>query len=87
MVFVFLPRRSQSGRLEYVAEFFVDSERDCMLEEMYTSRTPAYVRFLVLANQILDLVFVGVEDILFTPPKVRVHLAWEESILGNVCVS
>lgn len=54
---------------------------------MYSSRTPAYARFLILANQSLDLVLVGIENILFAPSEIRVHLAWEESILRNVRVS
>ena len=87
MVFVFLPCRSQPCGFEDVAERFVDPERRRILDKLYSSKTPAYVRFPVLANQSLNLVLVGVKDILLTSPKVRMDLAWEESILRNVCVS
>lgn len=74
VVFVFLPRRSQSGGFEDVTELFIDPDGSCLLERLYSSRIPSYVRFLMLANQSLDLVLVGVEDILFAPSKIRVHL-------------
>lgn len=42
---------------------------------------------LLLPSQCLDLVFVGIEDILLTAPEVRVHLAREEGVLGDICLS
>ena len=42
---------------------------------------------MILVNQSLYLVLVSVEDILFAPSKIGVHLAWEESVLRNICVS
>ena len=87
VVVVFLPRRSQTGGFEDVTELFGDPDGRRLLGKLYPSRSIAYVRFLILAEQSLDLVLVGVEDILFTPSKIRVHLPWEQSILRNVGVS
>ncbi len=87
VVFVFLPRRSQTGGFEKVTELFTDPDCSRLLERLYHSRILAYVRFLTLVSQSLDLVLVGVEDILFASSKICVHLAWEESILGDVSVS
>lgn len=87
VVFVFLPRRSQPSGNENVAELLIDPNHIVLSETMYSSTVPAYVRFLILADQSLDLVLVGVVDVLFAPSKVRMHLTWEECILGNVGVS
>lgn len=87
VVFVFLPRRSQPSGNEYVTELLIGPDRSGLLEKLYSSKIPAYVRFLILADQSLDLVLVGVVDILFAPSKVRVHLAWEECIFRDVGVS
>ena len=87
VVFVTLPRRYQIGGPENVTELLVNPKRSRLLAEVYCSESPAYIRFLILACQSFDLVHVGVEDVLFAPSKIGVHLAREKSILRYVRAS
>lgn len=51
---------------------------------LYRALLISDILFLLLASQCLDLILVGIEDILLTTPKVRMDLARKKSILGDI---
>lgn len=42
------------------------------------------VLFLPFAGQCDHFVLIRIEYVLLTAPKVRMYLAWQKSVLGNI---
>ncbi len=89
-ILVLLACRPQSRRLEYLEKFRGDSIGQKPLDQIQRIARFCllfHILCLPFPRHCLNFVFVRIEDILFAPSKIGMHLAREKSVLGDVCLS